>query len=122
MAGVRAAIPAHRLARQPFAPADGAGPTIQLDRPNANAAYCPRQAELTGLLSVGVRLTPWHRYETTLGLRVHVPLTTSYAYCYPDGCTNQRVYVMHEIRRDEFARWFGFTLGITTYPAASKGL
>ena len=73
------------------------------------------------MLSVGVRLTPWHRYETTLGLRVHVPLTTSYAYGYPDGFTNQRVYVMHEIRRDEFARWFGFTLGITIYPAAGKG-
>ena len=53
MAGVRAAIPAHRLARQPFAPTDGAGPTLQLGRPDANAAYYPRRAELTGLLSVG---------------------------------------------------------------------
>ena len=100
----------------------GAGPTLRLGRSDTDAAYYPRRAELTGLLGIEVRLTPWHRYETTLGLRVHVPLTPSYAYGYPEAYTNQGVYVVHEVRRDGFTRWFGFTLGTTLYPAATNGL
>lgn len=98
----------------------GAGPTLQLGRSDTDAAYYPRRAELTGLLGIEVRLTPWHRYETTLGLRVHVPLTPSYAYGYPDGYTNQGVYVIHEFQRDGYTHWFGFTLGTTLYPAAGR--
>ena len=100
----------------------GAGPTLPLGRSDTDAAYYPRQAELTGLLGIEVRLLPWYRYETTLGLRVHVPLTPSYAYGYPDAYTNQGVYVVHEVQRDGFTHWFGFMLGTTLYPAASNGL
>lgn len=98
----------------------GAGPTLRLSHPNTDAAYYPRQAELTGLLGLEVRLLPWHRYETTLGLRFHIPLTPSYAYGYPDAYTSQGVYVIHEVQRDGFAQWFGFTLGTTLYPAAGR--
>lgn len=98
----------------------GAGPTFLLGHPDPDAAYYPHRAEFTGLLGVEVRLMPWHRYETTLGLRVHVPLTPTYAYGYPDAYTNQGTYVTYEARRDGFARWFGFTLGTTLYPAASR--
>ena len=100
----------------------GAGPTLPLGPSDSDAAYYPRRAELTGLLGVEVRLTPWHRYETTLGLRVHIPLTPSYAYGYPDGYTNQGVSVTYEARRDGFTHWFGFTLGTTFYPAAGSTL
>ena len=98
----------------------GAGPTFLLGHPDPDAAYYPHRAEFTGLLGVEVRLMPWHRYETTLGLRVHVPLTPTYAYGYPDAYTNQGTYVTYEARRGGFARWFGFTLGTTLYPAASR--
>ncbi|MFC7667071.1 hypothetical protein ACFQT0_06290 [Hymenobacter humi] len=58
---------------------------------------------------------PWHRYETTLGIRVHAPLTASYAYGFPPGTVTK-----NEDRKDVFTHWFGFTLGTTLYPAATR--
>ncbi|GAA3981311.1 hypothetical protein [Hymenobacter antarcticus] len=98
----------------------GAGPTLRLGSPTSDAAYYPRRAELTLLLGAEVRLLPWHRYETTLGLRVHAPLTPSYDYGYPVAYTNQGTYLEAENRREGFTRWFGLVLATTIYPAAGK--
>ncbi|WP_210513677.1 hypothetical protein [Hymenobacter terricola] len=99
----------------------GAGPTFALGRPGADAAYYVRPVELTVLLGIEVRVLPWHRYETTLGLRVHAPLTPSYAYGFPDSYTNPGAQVVNdESRRNVGISWVGFTLGTTLYPAAAR--
>ena len=97
----------------------GAGPTFRLGSPVSNAAYYPRPAELTLLLGAEVRLLPWHRYETTLGLRFHAPLTPSYEYGYPSAYAAQGTNVTVESRKQGFTRWFGLVLATTFYPAGS---
>ena len=100
----------------------GAGPTFTLSHPSGNAAYYARPVELTGMVGVEVRVLPWHRYETTLGVRVHAPLTPSYAYGFPDSYNSPAggARVTYESRRDVFSRWIGFTLSTTFYPAAGR--
>ncbi|MDB5236617.1 MAG: hypothetical protein JWR44_3610 [Hymenobacter sp.] len=93
----------------------GGGPTFALGQPGADAAYYPRTVEYTCVLGLEVRLLPWHRYETTLGLRAHAPLTPSYAYGFPPGSS-----LKNEEQADVFTKWFGFTLGTTLYPAARR--
>ena len=99
----------------------GTGPTLRLGILNADAAYYARPVELTLLLGAEVRLAPFHRCETTLGLRAHLPITPSYAYGYPTAyATPQGAYIVSEGRKDVRASWVGFTLGTTLYPAAAK--
>ena len=99
----------------------GAGPTFALGHPGGDAAYYARPVELTGMVGLEVRVLPWHRYETTLGIRLHAPLTPSYSYGYPDYYTNPGGgLITHESRKDVFSRWLGFTLSTTLYPAAGR--
>ena len=100
----------------------GAGPTFALGHPGDNAAYYARRAELTGVVGVEVRVLPWRRYETTLGVRIHAPLTPSYSYGVPDSYTNPTggAQVPYEPRKDVYSRWLGFTLSTTLYPAADR--
>ena len=95
----------------------GAGPTFALGHPGDQAAYYARLAELTGLVGLEVRVLPWHRYETTLGVRVHAPITPSYSYGVPDSYTAAGgSSVDREYRKDVFSHWLGFTLSTTLYP------
>ncbi len=96
----------------------GIGPTLALGRPGLQPAYYPRGAELTLLLGAEVRVAPWNWHETTLGVRLHAPLTPSYAYGYPASYTSQGVNVTNETRWDVRSPWLGFTLSTTLYPAA----
>lgn len=89
----------------------GAGPTFALGRPAAGAAYYPRAAELTLLLGLEACLVRGARAETTLGARVHVPMTPSYAYGFPSGPAS-------EGRADVGSRWVGLTVGTTLHPPA----
>ncbi|MCC3151870.1 hypothetical protein Q3A66_00405 [Hymenobacter sp. BT770] len=99
----------------------GAGPTFALGHSGHDAAYYPRPVELTGMVGLEVRVLPWHRYETTLGLRVHAPLTPSYAYGYLGIYNNPSGGVTtHEARHDVYSRWLGVTLATTLYPAATR--
>ena len=99
----------------------GAGPTFALGRPGDDAAYYARPAELTGLVGVEVRVLPWRRYETTLGIRLLAPLTPSYSYGYPTTYSNPTgTLVTSEFRKDVRSRWIGFTLSTMLYPTASR--
>ena len=98
----------------------GAGPTFRLGSPVSNAAYYPHLAEFTLLLGAEVRLLPWHRHETTLGLRFHAPLTPSYEYGYPSTYVARGTNVTAESRKQDFTRWFGLVLTTTLYPAGNK--
>lgn len=98
----------------------GGGPTFRLGHPDSDAAYYSQPAEITLVVGAEVRLAPWHRYETTIGFRLHTPITPSYAYGYPQAYTNQGSYVAHEARQDVYSRWIGFTFGTMLYPAASR--
>ncbi|GAB3657012.1 hypothetical protein GCM10027594_29210 [Hymenobacter agri] len=99
----------------------GAGPDFALGRPGDDAAYYVRPVSLTGLAGLEVRVLPWHRYETTLGIRLQVPLTPSYAYGAPDSYVGPGgATVTHEARKDVYSRWLGFTLSTTLYPAAAR--
>ena len=99
----------------------GAGPTFAFGHPGDNAAYYARPAEFTGMVGLEVRVLPWHRYETTLGIRLHAPLTPSYAYGYPDSYTAPGgTAVARESRKDVFSHWMGFTLSTTLYPATGR--
>ncbi|MDO7845394.1 hypothetical protein Q5H92_03425 [Hymenobacter sp. M29] len=99
----------------------GAGPVLALFRSAPDAAYSPRAAELALLLGAEVRLAPWHRYETTFGLRLRASLTPSYEYSYPVYyTTSQGAHVAAESRDVGFSPWLGFTLATTFYPAAAQ--
>ena len=99
----------------------GAGPTFALGHPSDNAAYYARASELTGMVGLEVRVLPWHRYETTFGIRLHAPLTPSYAYGFPDSYTKPGgITVDYEARKDVYSRWLGVTLSTTLYPAADR--
>lgn len=97
----------------------GAGPTF---RPGltSDAAYYSHPVELTFLLGAEARLTPFRRYETTLGLRVHVPFTSAYAYGYPTFYTSQGIYVSTTAWQEVNTPWVGLTLGTTLYPASAR--
>lgn len=100
----------------------GAGPTFALGHPGDAAAYYARPGELTGMVGVEVRVLPWHRYETTLGIRLHAPITPSYSYGVPDSYTSPggAAIVAYEARKDVYSRWIGFTLSTTLYPKAGR--
>jgi len=100
----------------------GAGPTFALGHPGNDAAYYTPPVELTGMLGLEVRVLPWHRYETTFGIRLHAPLTPSYAYGFHDSYTKPggTTVVAYEARKEVYSRWLGVTLSTTLYPAAGR--
>jgi hypothetical protein len=99
----------------------GVGPDFTLGQPGDRAAYYARPVVFTGMVGAEVRVLPWHRYETTLGVRLQVPFTPSYFYGAPASYTNPSgVLVTHESRKDVSSRWLGLTLSTMLYPAATR--
>lgn len=97
----------------------GAGPAFALGLPGDDAADYVRPAELTGITEV--RMLPWHRSETPPGIRPHASLTPSYAYGFPDTCSNSAIIlVSYEFREALYSRWIGFMLSTTPYPTTGR--
>lgn len=97
----------------------GAGPTFRPDL-TSDAAYYSHPVEFTLLLGAEARLTAFRRYETTLGLRLHAPLTPAYSYGYPSHYISQGMYVNTTVWQEVHTPWVGLALGTTLYPASAR--